>query len=252
MRAKRRRTLTVMFLGLISVITGFFLAVQLRNPDKALKLYVSSQVLSELDARIQGEQQNGDNLRQRIAETQQRIEEFSQLAAESGSEELLRSNAELMEYYRQISGACELTGPGVEVVIDDATRNLYQWEEVNDLIVHDSDVLLILNDLLAAGAEAISLNGHRIVSTSAVSCGGYIVHVNGVPEAKPFRIQAIGDPTALSAAMLAANSYGAFIKDSVRFQVTVLDEVTIPAYSDGDLTRYSYLSISKEGKEVEG
>ena len=120
-------------------------------------------------------------------------------------------------------------------------------------MVHDSDILLILNDLFAAGAEAVSLNGHRIVSTSAVSCGGYIVHVNGIPEAKPFRIQAIGDPATLSAAMLSPNSYGAFIKDTVRFQVTVRDEITVPAYGDGDLTRHAYMTISKEGdgKEVE-
>ena len=118
------------------------------------------------------------------------------------SEELLAANQVLADYYRQISGLTELVGPGVEVIIDDSNRDLSLWEDVNDVLVHDSDVLLILNDLLAAGAEAISLNGHRIVHTSAVSCGGYIVHVNGVPAAKPFRIQAIGDPAVLSAAML--------------------------------------------------
>ena len=216
-----------------------------------MKLYVSSQVLTDLNAKVEGERKNGENLRQRILETEQRIQETKAMMENDRSEELLMANRYMAEYYRQISGACALVGPGVEVIIDDSNRDLSIWEDVNDVIVHDSDVLLILNDLFAAGAEAVSLNGHRIIHTSAVSCGGYIVHVNGVPEAKPFRIQAIGDPAILSASMLAPNSYGAFIKDSVKFQVTAMEEVYIPAYTDGSLTNYTYMSVSKEveGKE---
>ncbi|MBQ4504923.1 MAG: DUF881 domain-containing protein [Firmicutes bacterium] len=244
---KMKKT-TLLLLCAISILTGFFLAVQIQTPGKSMKLYVGSKALVDMKAKVAGELQNGENLRQRIEETKQRIEETKILMEDDQSEELLASNAVIAEYYKTISGMTDLVGPGVEVVIDDSTRDLTIWEDVNDVIVHDSDVLLILNDLLAAGAEAISLNGHRIVHTSAVSCGGYIVHVNGVPEAKPFRIQAIGDPAVLSAAMLAPNSYGSFIKDSVKFQVTALDEVFIPAYSDGDLTRHSYVTVSKEAE----
>ncbi|MBQ6686597.1 MAG: DUF881 domain-containing protein [Firmicutes bacterium] len=244
---KMKKT-TLLLLCAISILTGFFLAVQIQTPGKSMKLYVGSKALVDMKAKVAGELQNGENLRQRIEETKQRIEETKILMEDDQSEELLASNAVIAEYYKTISGMTDLVGPGVEVVIDDSNRDLTIWEDVNDVIVHDSDVLLILNDLLAAGAEAISLNGHRIVHTSAVSCGGYIVHVNGVPEAKPFRIQAIGDPAVLSAAMLAPNSYGSFIKDSVKFQVTALDEVFIPAYSDGDLTRHSYVTVSKEAE----
>ena len=249
----KMKKLTLVLLCLFSIATGFFLAVQIQTPGKSQKLYVSSKTLSDLNANIQGEMKNGENLRQRISETQQRIDELELLMESDKSEELLAYNQQLADYYRQISGACDLVGPGVEVIIDDSSRDLYLWEDANDVVVHDSDILLILNDLYAAGAEAVSLNGHRIVNTSAVSCGGYIVHVNDVPEAKPFRIEAIGDPAALSAAMLSENSYGSFIKDSVKFQVTVKEEVVIPAYSDGSLTRYSYMTVSKEGdgKEVE-
>ena len=242
---------TVALLCLLSIATGFFLAIQIQTPGKIMKLYVSSQVLTDLNAKVEGERKNGENLRQRILETEQRIQETKTMMENDRSEELLMANRYMAEYYRQISGDCALVGPGVEVIIDDSNRDLSIWEDVNDVIVHDSDVLLILNDLFAAGAEAVSLNGHRIVHTSAVSCGGYIVHVNGVPEAKPFRIQAIGDPAILSASMLAPNSYGAFIKDSVKFQVTAMEEVYIPAYTDGNLTNYKYMSVSKEveGKE---
>ena len=245
---KMKKT-TLVLLCALSILTGFLLAVQIQTPGKSMKLYVSSKALTDAKAKVAGEIQNGENLRQRIAEMEERIEETKRLMETDQSEELLAANQVLADYYRQISGLTELVGPGVEVIIDDSNRDLSLWEDVNDVLVHDSDVLLILNDLLAAGAEAISLNGHRIVHTSAVSCGGYIVHVNGVPEAKPFRIQAIGDPAVLSAAMLAPNSYGAFIKDSVKFQVTALDEVVIPAYSDGNLTRHNYMTVSKE---VEG
>ena len=197
---KMKKT-TLLMLCILSILTGFFLAVQIQTPGKSMKLYVSSKALIDAKAKVAGELRNGENLRQRIAETEERIQETTIMMENDQSEELLASNAMIAEYYRHISGMTELVGPGVEVVIDDSNRDLSIWEDVNDVIVHDSDVLLVLNDLLAAGAEAISLNGHRIVHTSAVSCGGYIVHVNGVPEAKPFRIRAIGDPAVLSAAM---------------------------------------------------
>lgn len=247
----RTKKLTLLFLLLCSVLTGFFLAIQIQTPAKSLKLYVSSKTLSDLKTKIQGEIKNGENLREQLKETQSRIEEFGILMEEDGSEELLASNKQMTEYYRQISGACDMWGPGVEVVIDDSARELSLWEDVNDVVVHDNDILLVLNDLFAAGAEAVSLNGHRIVSTTAVSCGGYIVHVNGVPEAKPFRIEAIGHPATLSAAMLSPNSYGSFIKDSVKFQVTVREKIRVPAYSDGDLTRHFYMEASKEGEGKE-
>lgn len=244
---KMKKT-TLLLLCVLSVLTGFFLAVQIQTPGKSMKLYVGAKALTDAKAKVSGELHNRENLCQRIAETERRIEETIFLMENDQSEELLEANTMVADYYRNISGMTDLMGPGVEVVIDDSNRDLSVWEDVNDVIVHDSDVLLILNDLLAAGAEAISVNGHRIVHTSAVSCGGYIVHVNGIPEAKPFRIRAIGDPTVLSAAMLAPNSYGAFIKDSVKFQVTALDEVYIPAYSDGDLTRHTYMTVSKEAE----
>ena len=242
---------TLALLCLLSIVTGFLLAVQIQTPGKSMKLYVSAKTLSDLNAKTAGELHNGENLRQRIEETEQRIEETLLLMENDSSEELLAVNRVVTDYYRQISGGCDLVGPGVEVVIDDSNRDIGIWEDVNAVIVHDSDVLLILNDLFAAGAEAVSLNGHRIIHTSAVSCGGYIVHVNWIPEAKPFRIRAIGDPAVLSAAMLAPNSYGSFIKDSVKFQVTAMDEVVIPKYSDGSLTDYKYMTVSKEaeGKE---
>ena len=137
---KMKKT-TLLMLCILSILTGFFLAVQIQTPGKSMKLYVSSKALIDAKAKVAGELRNGENLRQRIAETEERIQETTIMMENDQSEELLASNAMIAEYYRHISGMTELLGPGVEVVIDDSNRDLSIWEDVNDVIVHDSDVL---------------------------------------------------------------------------------------------------------------
>ena len=61
-------------------------------------------------------------------------------------------------------------------------------------IIHDEDLLRVLNELCAAGAEAISINDQRIVATTEVRCAGPTVSVNNVRSAPPYVIKAIGNP----------------------------------------------------------
>ncbi|MBR7148665.1 MAG: hypothetical protein IKD13_07510, partial [Firmicutes bacterium] len=95
---------TLLLLCILSILTGFFLAVQIQTPGKSMKLYVSSKALVDLKAKVAGELHNGENLRQRIEETEQRIEETKIMMEHDQSEELLAANAVIAEYYRNISG----------------------------------------------------------------------------------------------------------------------------------------------------
>jgi uncharacterized protein YlxW (UPF0749 family) len=73
--------------------------------------------------------------------------------------------------------------------------NLYM---MNYFIVHDSDMLHVINELRGAGAEAIAINGTRIMATSRISCGGPTINVGKSERfTPPFVIHAIGDPDAL-------------------------------------------------------
>jgi len=106
---------------------------------------------------------------------------------------------------------------------------------------------MIINDLRAAGAEAISINNQRVLSTSEIKCGGPIIRINGRSVGSPFYIKAIGDPKLLSAAINAPNTYGYALKtiDQIVIETTVEDNIVIPAYN-GDFD-FKYAKPVKEG-----
>ena len=59
-------------------------------------------------------------------------------------------------------------------------------------LVHDGNLVAIINELKSAGAEAISINNKRITSSTAITCAGNVIQINGEKVGSPFIIKAIG------------------------------------------------------------
>jgi uncharacterized protein YlxW (UPF0749 family) len=144
-------------------------------------------------------------------------------------------NKELAEA-RDFSGLTPMKGPGVVVVLRDSPLKFNeQWPyEPQDYIIHDRDIFTVVNELKAAGAEAVAINDQRLTSTSAIRCVGPVVNVNGTQVGMPLEIRAIGDPRALASGLtmqggvLDANGQMAFLKMAT---VTREDMVQVPAYT---------------------
>ena len=101
-----------------------------------------------------------------------------------------------------------------------------------DYLIHDNDLLSVINELRSAGAEAISLNGERILATSEVRCTGAVVTVNGRRYAAPYVIFAIGDPDTLYSALTMRNGVVDILSQwGITVRVTASDQLLIPAYS---------------------
>ena len=146
------------------------------------------------------------------------------------------------------SGYTDMEGPGIVIKMRDNQDKEIVGYSVDYDIIHDVDILNIFNDLRSAGAEAISINGQRIMSTSEIKCGGPIIRVNGKSVGTPFVIKAIGDPKLLYAAINAPNSYAYNLKNVFKIEVEsrIEDSVEIPAYSkDVD---YKFAKPEKEGE----
>lgn len=110
-------------------------------------------------------------------------------------------NKELQDL-KFFAGLTEAVGSGVIVTLKDVPQTAASATAPDDPInptiyVHDEDIIRIINEMKAAGAEAIAVNGQRVVTTSAVRCAGPVVLVNTVPLAAPYVIQAIGEPDTL-------------------------------------------------------
>ena len=135
-----------------------------------------------------------------------------------------------LERERLLAGTTEVEGAGIEIVLDDSTISKKANENPNLYIIHDEDLLRVLNELRAAGAEAISLNDQRIVAMSEVRCAGPTVSVNNVRSAPPYVIKAIGAPKTLTSALrLRGGVVETFEFWGIQVKIKSADKLHIPA-----------------------
>jgi uncharacterized protein YlxW (UPF0749 family) len=125
------------------------------------------------------------------------------------------------------AGFVAVSGPGVRVTVDD------QPQGDPDGRVRATDLRLLVNGLWQAGAEAISVNGRRLTSLSAIVNSDIAIQVNKGPLSPPYVVQAIGGPD-LQADLLATGSGLAFLAlaDQFGFVVdrdNVTSEMLLPA-----------------------
>lgn len=99
------------------------------------------------------------------------------------------------------AGLLPVKGSGITLTIDDIPRNLQSGDNPNNFIVHDQDILFLVNELKASGAEAISINDQRITAMSEIRCAGTTILVNTIRISPPFVIKAIGSPDMLTSGM---------------------------------------------------
>jgi len=125
----------------------------------------------------------------------------NQLAKRNGASDALNKD---LQDTKGFAGLTEVVGPGVQVTLVDSQKHtLPPTDPANvdqiklNSIVHDSDIANVVNELKAAGAEAISVNGQREVASTPIRCVGPVIYVNDVPTVPPYVISAIGDPDAL-------------------------------------------------------
>ncbi len=93
-----------------------------------------------------------------------------------------------------LSGAVPVSGPGMVVTVDDAPDAESERQQV-----YDQDLQKLVNGLWAAGAEAISINGQRLTSLSAIRLAGLAITVNFRSLRRPYVVSAVGDPDQLPA-----------------------------------------------------
>jgi uncharacterized protein YlxW (UPF0749 family) len=136
----------------------------------------------------------------------------------------------------QPGGLSALHGPGTVVVLDDApAADQPSGVDLNQLLVHQSDIRAVVNALWAGGAEAMSIMGQRVVATSSVRCVGPTLLINGEVFSPPYRIVAIGPADSMRSALDASPGVALFKQAAEYFglgyTVESADDVQVPAYT---------------------
>ena len=91
------------------------------------------------------------------------------------------------------AGLRAVRGPALRATLRDSTLDVPpEGGNVNDLVIHSQDVQAVVNALWRAGAEAMTINGQRLVSSSAVLCVGNTLLLNGTVHSPPYVVTALG------------------------------------------------------------
>ncbi len=214
-------------------ILGFTIAMQFANKPEDYN-FVSLKTLNELHNSIAKEEEEINNIRELIISSKRRLDEYQRALDEEGSIRDVLKNE--IETAKLISGFQDLEGPGIVIKLSDSDRELYEGENPNNLVVHDGDILTIINDLRIAGAEVISINGQRLLSKSEIKCTGPTITINNYTYGQPFILKAIGNPITLDAAIKAPGSHAWDLKEVWGLEVEsyTSDRVRITKYQ-GDM-----------------
>jgi uncharacterized protein YlxW (UPF0749 family) len=197
-----------------------------------------TQLIDDHRKRVAAREERAAELRAEVqAETDALASTDAPIAAQKGRAAAIRQEA----------GFTALTGPGITVELDDApqlTANARpEGARNDDLIVHQSDVQAVVNALWAGGAEAMAIMDVRVLSTSAVRCVGNTLLLHGRVYSPPFKITAIGDPTALQRSLAESEGVRLFKDAAEHFQLgyreTVEQSVTVPAYDGSSSLRFA-------------
>jgi uncharacterized protein YlxW (UPF0749 family) len=125
----------------------------------------------------------------------QRLEEAQDQQAAGSAR--VRAVVTRIDRLRAPAGLAAVEGPGVVIELADSSQVPRTRGELTDLRIQDVDLQLVVNALWEAGAEAVAVNGRRVVATTAIREAGDRVLVNFDPVSSPYRVVAIGDPEAL-------------------------------------------------------
>lgn len=215
-----RKWSSQLLLTTICLVLGLLLVVQLRSQRELRQAAGDAEwgfVVAELI-------ESNTRLRDEIGALQTQLAELQDL--ERGGV-VLESLVDEVNHLRIANGLVEVSGPGVELEIRGP---------VSVLDLHD-----LINELRNAGAEALALNGQRVVASSAISTDGEHVTVDGLPVPAPYRLEAIGEAHTLEVALTRPGGLVDLLLQSPRgilLAVSQRDKVTMPVY--GQPMRFVY------------
>lgn len=224
-------------LGIMSAILTYGICVQIKTINSTNSKYSTSSTVNNLRDEVLRYKERYDNKYAELEKAE--IELEKERESTTGNNEELTKLEEQIKEGNKLLGLTEVTGEGIIVTLKDSTSPINSVIDTSQLVVHDMDVLSVINELKNAGAEAISINDQRLVSTTAIVCDGNVIQINGQKVGAPFEIKAIGLSEQL-AALSRPGGYLSILQDyGIGTEVVKSKNITIPKYAGS--INYKYL-----------
>ncbi len=238
-------------ISLIFFVMFAMITVQIRTIKKSNSEITRLKTENELRSDIDEWKDRYEAVSYKVEELEAKVNEYKNSATENDKTlKLLNDEINSLEI---TAGLTEVKGSGIVVTLDD-TRAIDQIAadagkyDPNVFVIHDSDILLVINELKAAGAEAVAVNGQRIMSNTEIRCVGPVIQINGIRLTAPFKISAIGAPNTLANSLkLRGGIIDTISSANIDVNIELLPEIVIPKYEK--VIEYKYATPTKEATE---
>lgn len=230
------------FLFIASIIIGLLIAMNM-DLSKGGKLLDVEQYETAYNERIklQGEIYN---LQEKYDELTGKV---SKIEDNPGNhKDILKDITDELKRNRLMLGKIAVKGEGVKVTLNDAPEATFGGKYDERMVVHDSDLAKVINDLRNAGAEAIAINDHRVVFNSSAICWGAPIRFDGVNVVGPFYITAIGNKDVIKNFLDTQKNQVKELKlRKCYVEVETSSEIIIPAYNSSLENKYLLPYVEK-------
>jgi uncharacterized protein YlxW (UPF0749 family) len=201
--------------------------------------------VTDLDTVVRQERQRTDDLQHQVADLNRQVDSLGKQVDDQQVTQVQRQ----VDALKGPAGLEPVHGPSLTVTLSDAPQSDVDralkdgGTPADQLVVHQQDIQAVVNALWSGGAEAMTLQKQRVVSTTGIKCVGNTVVLHGVPYAPPYVITAVGDVGAMTAA-LDSSDYIAGYLTYVRaydlgYRVTSSADTTLPGYQTPETLRYA-------------
>ncbi len=235
----------------VFLVLSFLIVLQLKSVTKNTELENAQvQRTEDLQKELTKEKEKNIDLSNQLLQANNNLETYRENAERSdGSSKALAE--ELKDAMLQ-AGLTDVEGPGVTVVLNDSKAEIKENSGVNtsNYIIHDRDLRDVVNELIASGAEAISINDERITTKTAIRCVGPTVTINNNYYAPPYTIKAIGDPDTLEAGLNIRDGVVDIMRAfQIEVNITKSNKLQIPKYN-GPVT-FTHAETVKSSEEAQ-
>ena len=240
-----KRNRNVLSISLLFLLSGAAMSIWFRAWSINVSTETNNQnqnlidVINQLEAETVTLEADIDALRSRIT---------GQILTSAETDEYIARLRHELEQMQLISGQTPVTGSGLVITISDNTAGAEAAKQLDtanyypeNYIIHDSNLRYLLNDI-AYLADAVAINGQRIVDLSDIRCVGTVIIINSTRVAPPYEISLIGSAALLEGALQESSQYIYLHNKNMPIKVSREENLTLPAYTGVVLATHAQIA----------
>lgn len=214
-------------LGIVCCILTMSICVQLKTINDTNSTVSQTLTGNDLRDQILKWKEKYDKAVVDLSKSDKKLEEV-RLQSTQNDESAIKKEEEI-KLDNTLLGVTNVKGDGLIITLKD--NNNITSDNILLYLVHAGDLVSVVNALKNAGAEAISINGQRIINSTSIYCAGNVVKINGEKVSSPIEIKAIGSPELLYGSMTIPGGYLYLLEETgVLVDVKKAKDITINKY----------------------